>query len=115
MNPELSLSSGSRLITGTSLGPYVCVCLIEHLLFRKRKFARYDILSWDVPSQLPLGAAALVASVVGFGLAIPTISQPWYTGPVGLKFGDAGFAVSMIVTAIFYTPLRRLEIRWKGV
>jgi purine-cytosine permease-like protein len=98
-----------------SLGPYVCVFLIEHLHFRKRKFARYDVPSWDIPSQLPLGAAALGASVVGFGLAIPTINQPWYTGTVAVKFGDAGFAVSMLVTAIFYTPLRHLEIRWKGV
>ena len=96
-------------------GPYVTVFLVEHLLFRKRRFARYDVLSWNVPSQLPLGAAALGASVVGFGLAIPTISQPWYTGPVAHKFGDAGFAVSMLVTATFYTPLRRLEIHWKGI
>jgi len=102
-------------IIGYWAGPYVCVFLVEHLLFRKRKFARYDARSWDVPSQLPLGAAALVASAVGFGLAIPTISQPWYTGPVAVKFGDAGFAVSMLVTALFYTPLRRLEMRWRGV
>ena len=52
---------------------------------------------------------------MGFGLATPTISQPWYTGPVAVKFGDTGFAVSMLVTALFYTPLRRLEIYWRGL
>jgi hypothetical protein len=52
---------------------------------------------------------------VGFGLAIPTISQPWYTGPGAVKFGDASFAVSMLVTALFYTPLRRLEIYWRAI
>ena len=114
VNSELSQSSSSGLITGSSQGPWVCTFLIEHLVFRKRKFERYDVRSWNVSSQLPLGAAALGASAVGFGLAIPTISQPWYTGPVAVKFGDAGFAVSMLVTALFYTPLRRLEIYWRG-
>ena len=88
---------------------------MEHLVTRKRKFAFYDVRSWNVPSQLPLGVAALGSSIIGFGLAIPTINQVWYKGPVGLKFGDAGFTISMIVTATFYFPLRRLERYWRGI
>jgi purine-cytosine permease-like protein len=90
------------------------VC-IEHLYFREGNFELYDVLSWDVPSQLPLGAAALGASVLSFALVIPSMSQVWYTGPIARKTGDIGIEVSMVVTALLYVPLRRLERRWRDV
>ncbi|KAI0289623.1 hypothetical protein BC826DRAFT_970819 [Russula brevipes] len=104
----------SRLMTSTS-GAWVAAVVVEHLYFRKGDFALYDIGSWNVPSQLPLGAAALGASVLGIALVIPSMSQVWFTGPIARKAGDIGFEVVIAVTALSYIPLRHLELCWRGV
>jgi purine-cytosine permease-like protein len=93
----------------------VSAICVEHLYFRKGNFALYDIRSWNVPSQLPPGVAALGAAVLSFALVIPSMDQVWYIGPIARKTGDIGFEVAMAVTALLYIPLRRLEIRWRGV
>jgi purine-cytosine permease-like protein len=87
----------------------------EHLHFRKRKFADYDVQAWNVPSQLPLGAAAVGASIVGFSLAIPVMNQVWFKGPFGLMFGDTSFIAAMLATAVNYFFFRRFEKRRRGV
>jgi len=109
------LLSISGLIIGTSPGTWVSAVCVEHLYFRKGNFALYDIQSWNVPSQLPLGAAALGACALSFALVIPSMSQVWYTGPIARKTGDIGFEMAMTATALLYIPLRRLEKRWRGV
>ncbi|KAI0289622.1 cytosine-purine permease [Russula brevipes] len=96
-------------------GAWVSALCVEHLYFRKGDFALYDIGSWNVPSQLPLGAAALVASGLSFVLVIPSMDQVWFTGPIARKIGDIGFEVAFIVTALTYIPLRHLEKRWRGI
>ncbi len=96
-------------------GAYVGAILIEHLHFRKRKFANYDIQAWNVPSQLPLGAAALGASIMGFLLAIPVLNQVWFKGPFGIKFGDSGLITAVLATAVNYFSFRRFEKRRRGV
>jgi len=68
-----------------------------------------------VPSQLPLGAAALGASFLSFLVVIPSISQVWYTGPIARKTGDLGLEAAVTLTALLYIPLRSLEKRWMGV
>jgi hypothetical protein len=117
---EISQSSISRLDTDwpgpTPLtGAYVGAILTEHLHFRKRNFANYDIQAWNVPSQLPLGAAALTASVMGFSLAIPVMNQVWFKGPFGLMFGDTALMTAVMVTAVNYFFFRRFEKRRRGV
>ena len=102
-------------LTNTTPGAFVSVICIEHLYFRKGKFALYDIQSWNVPSQLPLGAAALVASLSGFALATTSMNQVWYTGPIARKIGDIGFGVAIAVASLCYIPLRHLEKRRSGV
>jgi len=89
--------------------------LTEHLYFRKRKFANYDIQAWNVPSRLPLGAAALGASVLGFSLAISVLNQVWFKGPFGVMFGDTSFITAVTVTALNYYFFRRFEMRRRGV
>jgi len=88
---------------------------MEHFYFRKGNFALYDIQFWNVPSRLPLGAAALGSSILSFALVIPSMNQVLYTGPIARKTGDIGFEVAMVVTALLYVPLRHLEKRWRGV
>ncbi|KAI9444197.1 hypothetical protein H4582DRAFT_2053887 [Lactarius indigo] len=78
--------------------PWGAAVLVEYLYFCKGDFALYDLRSWNVPSKLPLGAAALTASALGFALVIPSMDQ-----------------MAMAVTALLYVPLRQLEKRWKSV
>jgi len=101
-------------IIGYWAGAFVSVICVEHLYFRKGKFALYDLQSWNVPSQLPLGAAALAASLSGFALATTSMNQVWYTGPIARKIGDIGFGVAIAVATFCYIPLRYLEKRWRG-
>ena len=89
------------------------VC-VEHLYFRKGDFARYDLQYWNVPSQLPLGVAAVGASVLSLSLVIPFMNQVWYTGPIGRKSGDLSLEAALTVTAVLYFPLRHVEKRWTG-
>ena len=96
-------------------GAWFAAVTVEHLYFRKGDFALYDIRCWNVPSQLPLGAAALGASALSFGFIIPSMSQVWYTGPIARNTGDIGFEFALAVTALLYIPLRHLELRWRGV
>ncbi|KAN0107482.1 NCS cytosine-purine permease [Russula decolorans] len=102
-------------IIGYWAGTWVSAICVEHLYFRKGDFARYDILAWNVPSQLPLGAAALSACALSFALVIPSMSQVWYTGPIARTTGDIGFEMAVAVTTLLYIPLRHLENRWRGV
>ena len=88
---------------------------VEHLYFRRGDFESYDLQQWNVPSQLPLGAAALGASILSFLLVIPCISQLWYTGSIARKTGDLGLEAAFTITAVLYIPLRHLEKRWMGV
>ena len=88
---------------------------VEHLYFREGNFERYDLRKWDVPSQLPLGGAALGASILSFVLVIPSISQVWYTGPIAHATGDLGLEAAFTITALLYIPLRHLERHWMGV
>jgi purine-cytosine permease-like protein len=112
---ELSRSSISKLTTCASPAAWVSAIFVEHLYFRKGKFSLYDTQSWNIPSQLPLGAAALGACALSFALVIPSMSQVWYTGPIARKTGDIGFEVAMVVTTLLYVPLRHLEKYWRGV
>jgi purine-cytosine permease-like protein len=111
--PDPSRSSTGGLIT--SPGTWVAAICVEHLYFRKGNFAHYDIQTWNVPSQLPLGAAALSACALSFALVIPSMSQVWYTGPIARTTGDIGFEMAVAVTTLLYFPLRHLEKRWRGV
>ncbi|KAI9510186.1 permease for cytosine/purines, uracil, thiamine, allantoin-domain-containing protein [Russula earlei] len=102
-------------IIGCWAGAWIAAGCVEHLYFRKGDFSLYDIQYWNVPSNLPLGVAALGASVLGFALVIPSMSQVWFTGPIARKTGDIGFEVAFVVTALLYIPLRSLEKRWRGI
>jgi len=102
-------------IIGYWAGAWISAICVEHLYFRKGNFALYDLQSWNVPSQLPLGAAALGSCALSFAVVIPSMSQVWYTGPIAHKTGDIGFEVAMVVTALLYIPLRHLEKRWRDI
>ena len=89
---------------------FAAIVLTEHFLFRKNNFNSYRIQDWDKPSKLPIGIAALLSFLGGFGMVIPSMSQVWYTGPIAKAgTGDIGVLTGAVVGAILYAILRALE------
>jgi NCS1 nucleoside transporter family len=97
---------------------YCVILFSEHVIFRKRNFANYDLEGWNDPSRLPHGIAAGVAFSLGVVAWVMGMVETWYTGPLGKTIGTYGGDVAnefaFVVTAISYTPLRWLEYRYFG-
>ncbi|KAH8977375.1 hypothetical protein EDB86DRAFT_2763993, partial [Lactarius hatsudake] len=49
------------------------------------------------------------ASALSIALAIPSMDQVWYEGPISHTTGDIGIELAMVVTALLYAPLRHRE------
>lgn len=95
---------------------FIGVILTEHIFFRRQNFNSYteDEAAWDDVKKLPPGFAAISAAVLCFGLVIPGMSQIWFTGPIAEKTGDIGFEAALVLSALFYVPLRALERKMCG-
>ncbi|OBZ77733.1 Phosphatidylinositol N-acetylglucosaminyltransferase gpi3 subunit [Grifola frondosa] len=70
---------------------FAAIVLVEHFIFRKDDFLRYDLKDWNQAGQLPPGIAAMFAFLCACGIIIPCMSQAWYTGPIAHEgTGDIG-------------------------
>jgi len=69
---------------------WVAIVLEEHLIFRLWRGMGWDWEAWNDRSKLPLGAAALVAFLVGWAGAILCMAQVWYIGPLAGLIGQYG-------------------------
>lgn len=110
---EESLENFLALI-GYWAGCFDAVLVEELVVFRKMDYGSYDHAIWNVGRKLPTGVAALLASIISFGLVVPGMAEVWYTGPIAETTGDIGFEMAFVVTAIAYFPLRWAEIKWRG-
>lgn len=90
------------------------IIFLEHLYFRKGRFALYDPRAWNSPSMLPTGIPAVTAAILSFGPVVPCMDQVWYVGPIAEKTGDIGFEMAFVASAVFYFAFRWLEIKWRG-
>ncbi|EMR70150.1 putative purine-cytosine permease fcy22 protein [Eutypa lata UCREL1] len=77
---------------------FVAVVGMEHFVFRRADCASYDTSSWDQPSRLPTGIAAIVAM-----------------GPIAETTGDIGFEVALVLAALLYLPCRWIELKIRPV
>jgi purine-cytosine permease-like protein len=93
---------------------FVGIVSTEHLYFRNGNAASYDHAIWNVGSKLPLGIAAVAASLLPFALIVPCMSNSWYTGPIAEQTGDIGFEVGFVLSIAFYIPFITLERRMTG-
>ncbi|KAI0393188.1 NCS1 nucleoside transporter [Xylariaceae sp. FL0594] len=110
---EASLENFLAVI-GYWAGFFDAVLIEEALVFRRLDWDSYDHAIWNVGRKLPSGIPALLASVLSLGLVIPGISEVWFVGPFAKTTGDIGFELAFFGTALFYFPLRWLEIKWRG-
>jgi purine-cytosine permease-like protein len=96
---------------------WFAIILEEYLIFRRSAQA-YNWAAWDDREKLPLGIAALVAFLVGYGGSVISMAQVWYIGPIarliGEYGGDAGNYVGFACAAVVYPPLRWLELKKFG-
>jgi purine-cytosine permease-like protein len=93
---------------------FLAVGLVEDFVFRKGDCSAYDPEAWNDAARLPLGAAAMSAAVLSFGLVVPSMAQVWWTGPIAETTGDIGFEVAFVVSGLLYVPLRWAEKKWTG-
>ncbi|KAM3541215.1 hypothetical protein ARSEF1564_005840 [Beauveria bassiana] len=95
---------------------YIVIILEEHYVFRKARFASYDLDGWNTPSQLPHGIGAAVAFGLGVVAWCMGMSQTWFIGPLARLIGDNGGDVAneftFVVTALSYLPARYLELKF---
>lgn len=74
---------------------WTAIFLEEHLIFRRLvPGIAWDWAVWNDRERLPLGAAALVAFLVGWVGSILCMAQVWYIGPIAGLIGDYGADVS---------------------
>ena len=97
---------------------YAVILFIEHVFFRKRDFANYDLEAWNDPSRLPHGIAAAVSFCLGVVVWVMGMSETWYLGPLAKQIGEYGGDVAnefcFVVTVLSYPPLRWWERRTFG-
>ncbi|KAH9840946.1 uncharacterized protein C8Q71DRAFT_854794 [Rhodofomes roseus] len=61
--------------------------------------------------RLPLGLAAIGACLLACSLIVPSMDQVWFVGPFAKTTGDIAFELAFVATALFYVPLRLVELR----
>ncbi|KAI7219041.1 purine-cytosine permease FCY21 [Hortaea werneckii] len=97
---------------------WIAIVLEEHLIFRKWLGIGWNWDAWNDKRKLPLGAAALVAFVIGWIGSIMCMAQVWYIGPLAALVGqygaDMGNYVGFGWAGLTYLPLRWLELRRLG-
>lgn len=96
---------------------FTVILLLEDQWFRRRE--GYDLLVWDSPKALPIGAAAVSALLAGYlAGGLPGMAQTWYVGPIAAKFseygGDVGIYLSFVITIVVYMLARTVEKRMVG-
>lgn len=104
-----STLSNFLLLVAYWLGPWAIILVLEHFVFRH---GRYNIDDWNTRSKLPVGWAAMVAMAFGLLGAYLGASQSLFTGPVAkaLSGTDIGFELGIVLCAIVYFILRRVEL-----
>ncbi len=101
--------SNFLLLIAYWLGPWAIILVIEHFVFRH---GRYNLDDWNTRSKLPVGWAAIVSMGIGLiGVAFGA-SQVAFTGLVAkaLNGADIGFELGVILAAVSYLILRRVEL-----
>ena len=97
---------------------HIVVVVEEHLIFRARRWSRYDFDAWDKPELLPFGWGAIGAFCFGFFGAAIGMKVAWYTGPIarliGMKGANVGHELTFAFSALTFPISRWLEKKYTG-
>ncbi|GER86589.1 cytosine permease [Dictyobacter vulcani] len=95
------------------LGPWCIILILEHFVFRK---GNYNIDDWNTRSKLPVGWAAIASMFLGLIGVWLGASQYLFTGPIARSLGgmDIGFELGVVIAAVAYLILRRIELKQTG-
>ena len=104
--------SNFLLLIAYWLAPWGIILILEHFVFRR---GRYNIDDWNTRSRLPVGWAAIISTLIGFGGILLGAAQVFYVGPLAHALGgqygmDIGFELGLIFAGLAYLLLRRMEI-----
>jgi NCS1 nucleoside transporter family len=98
--------------------PFCTVLLAEH--FAWRSGYQYDLAAWNDKNMLPRGIAASVTWLTSTVLAILSMSQAWWIGPIAAGIGgsaagtDISWILAAVMSVLLYVPLRLWERRlWR--
>jgi purine-cytosine permease-like protein len=95
------------------------VCL-ENWVVRRNGRLPYQLDLWWSQKGLPYGIAAFTTWCCSVILAVMSMSQVWYVGPIAIAAGgepygiDLGWETSLGLSLLLYLPLRFLEIKYFG-
>ncbi|KAG8884245.1 hypothetical protein FRB97_004750 [Tulasnella sp. 331] len=79
-------------IVGYWSAMFASVVVVEHWLIRRGCWEKgYDAAAWNRWKELPMGLAALSASVGSCALVWAVMDQGWWVGPIAKTTGDIGF------------------------
>jgi NCS1 nucleoside transporter family len=108
------------LLVAYWLGPWSIILILEHFVFRH---GRYNLEDWNTPSRLPIGWAAIVSMAIGLFGAFLGAAQVIVVGKnvipaigplanlINPGYGmDIGFELGVVLAAISYLILRRVEL-----
>ncbi|KAK4698285.1 hypothetical protein P7C70_g7995, partial [Phenoliferia sp. Uapishka_3] len=100
---------------------FTTIFILEHLVFRRANFTNYDVSHWNEPGLLPVGIAAVFSSIVGAALAVLSMDQVWFRGPIARAIagsatsgGDVGIELGMAASGVSYLITRTIEKRMFG-
>ena len=112
------------LLVAYWLGPWSIILILEHFVFRH---GRYNLADWNTASKLPSGWAAIVAMLFGLLGAFLGAAQVIVIGKntipavgpianlINPGYGmDIGFELGVVLAAISYLILRRIELNSSG-
>lgn len=92
---------------------FVGVIISEHVFFRKT-YAAYDPADWKTAAKLPWGVAAVAAAFSAIAVSVPMMDQTYWHGPGAKVSGDIAFELSLVLSFLFYYPLRWAERKYSG-
>ncbi|EMC99833.1 hypothetical protein BAUCODRAFT_572071 [Baudoinia panamericana UAMH 10762] len=104
---------------GYWLAIYCSIGLTDHVVF-KRGFGGYRPELYDVPSELPLGIAAVFAFCCGVVGMVAGMSQVWWVGWIALHAGEApfggdvGWELGAAFSSVGYLIARPIEMKVFG-
>jgi purine-cytosine permease-like protein len=110
--PILNTSNLRRVV------PWTTIVVLEMWWFRRGGRNPMNLDLWWSQKGVPYGFAAITTWACSVVLAIMSMSQVWYVGPIAIAAGgapygvDLGWCNSLALALVLYPPLRYLEL-WK--